>query len=115
MRTGLVHQSRRDWGAPWAEGKGLSRGAKERRAQTTARQNASPRSPAVFAPPSGTVPVREKEALNVPAPMISVPTRSQSGSRSLLRIQVWRSGKNGVPGATIGLGADNQRKSPVVS
>ncbi len=33
---------------------------------------------------------------------MSVPTRSQSGCKSSLRIQVWRSGLNGVPGGTIG-------------
>ena len=65
---------------------------------------------------SGTVvPVNEKAALNGPVCVMSVPTRSQSGARAELRIQVCKSvlpaGK-GVPGGTIGLGADSHRKFP---
>jgi len=45
-------------------------------------------------------------------PTISVPIRSQSGAKASFLIQLWRSGVNGVPGATIGLGADNQKNSP---
>src|SRR5262249_43767643 len=48
-------------------------------------------------------------------PMMSVPMRSQSGaSGGSSRIQLWRSvapGGKGVPGGTIGLGAESQRKS----
>src|SRR5262249_50009869 len=64
----------------------------------------------------GTVrPDRAKLPLNVAPPMMSVPMRSQSGaSPGSLRIQLCRSvapaGK-GVPGDTIGLAADSQRKS----
>src|SRR4051794_24103509 len=53
-----------------------------------------------------TVPFNEKEALKFGAgapPMISVPIRSQSGSRLSLRIQLWRSA-----GAGMVFGADNQ-------
>lgn len=64
---------------------------------------------------SGTVvPSRENTALKVGAgvpPIMSVPTRNQSGSRDWLRIQLCRSavaGGKGVPGGTIGLGADSQ-------
>src|SRR5262245_21234110 len=45
-------------------------------------------------------------------PTMSVPTRSQSGLRLALRIQVCRSPENGVPGASIGLGADSHKKCP---
>ena len=55
-------------------------------------------------------PTSENAALNVPLPTMSVPTRSQSGSRAAFRIHSCRSGENGVPGATIGRGADSQRK-----
>src|SRR6266481_1010468 len=41
---------------------------------------------------------------------MSVPMRSQSGTRLALRIQLCRSVANGVPGATIGLGAESHRK-----
>src|SRR5262249_27681666 len=62
-------------------------------------------------PGSGTaVPFRVKAPLKVVPPTISVPMRSQSGSRSALRIQLCRSGRNGVPGATIGLDPDSQKK-----
>ena len=47
---------------------------------------------------------------------MSAPTRSQSGARSSLRIHSWRSVKpagKGVPGGTIGLGAESQKKSPL--
>src|SRR5439155_7293383 len=37
-------------------------------------------------------------------PVMSVPMRSQSGASASLRIQLCRSGANGMPGATIGLG-----------
>ena len=40
---------------------------------------------------------------------------SQSGAKSSLRIQLCRSGTKGVPGATIGFGAESQRKSPLFS
>src|SRR5436190_396406 len=56
------------------------------------------------------VPRRENVPLKVVLPTMSVPTRSQSGSRSALRIQAWRSGMKGVPGGTIGFGAESQRK-----
>ena len=59
-------------------------------------------------------PFKEKTPLNVGAgvpPMMSVPMRSQSGaSPGSLRIQLCRSGVNGVPGATIGFAAESQRK-----
>ena len=48
-------------------------------------------------------------------PTMSVPTRSQSGSSAASRVQLCRSVKadgNGVPGATIGFGADSHKKSP---
>jgi hypothetical protein len=38
--------------------------------------------------------------------MMSVPMRNQSGAKSALRIQACRSPVNGVPGDTIGRGAD---------
>lgn len=60
----------------------------------------------------GMMPLREKLALNVVPPTMSAPIRSQSGSRFALRIQLCRSGENGVPGATMGLGAESQRKLP---
>jgi hypothetical protein len=70
-------------------------------------------------PASGTVsPFRENVILNVGAgvlSMMSVPIRSQSGTKLELRIQACRSvtpAGNDVPGATIGLGADRYRKSP---
>src|ERR1700733_13221587 len=48
---------------------------------------------------------------------MSVPTRDQSGSRFSSRIQVCRSVKPGGKGVppVIGLGADSQRKSPLLS
>src|SRR5262245_14545162 len=63
-------------------------------------------------------PDREKAALKVGGvvpPTMSVPMRSQSGSRLASRVQLCRSGAKGVPGATIGLGADSQKKVPVLS
>jgi len=60
-------------------------------------------------------PVSENVILNVGGvlpPMMSVPIRSQSGAKSELRIQACKSPLNGVPGATIGFGADTNRKSP---
>src|SRR5262249_19698104 len=63
-------------------------------------------------------PLREKAALKVGGvvpPTMSVPIRSQSGSRLASRVQLCRSGVKGVPGATIGLGADSQKKLPVLS
>src|SRR5436189_1600503 len=66
--------------------------------------------------PSASVsPESEKEALKAPAPTMSAPMRSQSGARSSFRIQDCRSGKNGVPGARMGLGADSHRKSPLLN
>ena len=65
---------------------------------------------------SGTSPLSENAALNGPSWVMSVPIRSQSGERSPFRIQLCRSvkpGGNGVPGGTIGLGADSQRKFPL--
>ena len=59
-------------------------------------------------------PDSENAPLKAPEPTISVPTRSQSGSRFALRIQACRSGVNGVPD-TIGRGADSQKKLPVLS
>ena len=65
---------------------------------------------AIATGPPGAVAERENVALNVGAgepPTISVPTRSQSGSRNSSRVQLWRSvapAGNGVPGKTIGLG-----------
>ena len=71
-----------------------------------------------------TEPDSENAALKVGAgvpPTMSVPTRSQSGARLLgeisSRVHSCRSvnpGGNGVPGATIGLGADSHKKSPPV-
>lgn len=58
-------------------------------------------------------PSSEKAALNVGGvspPTMSVPIRNQSGSSCALRIQLCRSGENGVPGDAIGFGADSQRK-----
>src|SRR5262249_32586530 len=59
-------------------------------------------------------PISENVMLNVttgvPA-MMSVPMRNQSGAKSELRIQACKSPVNGVPGATIGFGADRYRKS----
>jgi len=71
-------------------------------------------------PGSGTEasPLSENAALNVGGgvpPTMSVPTRSQSGSRAASRVHACRSGVNGVPGGTIGFGADSHRKSPVAS
>ena len=74
-------------------------------------------------PASGTVsPASENVILNVGAvvaggmmPMMSVPIRSQSGFRFALRIHACKSvtpAGNGVPGGTIGLGAERYRKSP---
>ena len=63
-------------------------------------------------------PLTVKAALNAPAPTMSVPIRSQSGSRFSLRIQLWRSvapSGNGVPGGTTGRGAESQKKSPLAS
>jgi hypothetical protein len=45
---------------------------------------------------------------------MSVPIRDQSGAKGSSRIQLWRSGVNGVPDAAMGLGDDNHRKSPVI-
>src|SRR5690348_1599680 len=62
-------------------------------------------------------PLSEKAALNVGAgvpPTMSVPIRSQSGSKLEFRIQLCKSGVNGVP-VVIGFGADNQRNSPPVT
>src|ERR1041384_1472768 len=68
-------------------------------------------------PAAGTVsPVKEKVILNVCTGLpstISVPIRSQSGFKLELRIQACKSGANGVPGATIGFGAERYRKFPV--
>lgn len=67
---------------------------------------------------SGTVPVKENAALNGPVCVMSVPTRNQSGAKVVLRIQVCKSvvpGGKGVPGGTIGLGADSHRKFPSAS
>src|SRR6202023_784523 len=64
---------------------------------------------------AGTVPVNENAALNGPWLVTSVPIRSQSGASvpgPSFRIQLCRSGANGVPGDTIGFGADSQRKLP---
>ena len=61
----------------------------------------------------GRTPVSEKVALNVGgvAPStISVPTRSQLGSKSALRIQAWRSGLNGPVPPVMGRGADSHKK-----
>src|SRR6266851_10330314 len=58
------------------------------------------------------VPARENAPLNVGGvvpPTMSVPTRSQSGSRFASRVQACRSGANGVPGGTIGLLPDSQK------
>src|SRR6476620_10118256 len=52
------------------------------------------------------------------APTISVPIASQSGSRNSSRVQACKSVEpagNGVPGVTIGLGAESQKKLPVAS
>ena len=73
-----------------------------------------------------TVPLSEKAALKVGAgppvgggPTMSVPTRSQSGAMpGSSRVQLCKSvkpGGNGVPGATMGFGAESQRKSPLAS
>src|SRR6476660_4492187 len=67
-------------------------------------------------PGSGTLlPLRENVALKGPWWVMSVPMRNQSGSRNSSRVQLCRSveprGK-GVPGGTIGLGADSQKKFP---
>src|SRR4029453_16973963 len=58
-------------------------------------------------------PESEKLALNGPCAVMSVPMRSQSGTRLALRIQVCRSVATGGPGATIGLGAESHRKLPL--
>jgi hypothetical protein len=61
--------------------------------------------------PPPVIPSSEKEALNTGAgapPTMSVPMRSQSGSRLASRIQLWRSGVNGVPAFEIGLAAESQ-------
>src|SRR5262249_5562773 len=59
-------------------------------------------------------PDREKLALKVVPPMMSVPMRSQSGAKpGSNRIQLCRSvapAGNGVPGGAIGLGAESHRK-----
>src|SRR5262249_14802457 len=56
-------------------------------------------------------PASENVVLNVPVPTMSVPTLSQSGSRFAFLIHSCRSGMNIVPGgATIGRGAESQRK-----
>src|SRR6266571_8495427 len=57
-------------------------------------------------------PESENAALNGPWAVMSVPMRSQSGAKASLRIQLCRSGMNGVPGATIGLGAESHRRRP---
>ena len=67
----------------------------------------SPPSPrvAIDAGSGTTLPRRLKLMLNVGAgvpPTMSVPTLNESGSRFPLRTQAWRSGRNGVPGGTIG-------------
>jgi hypothetical protein len=56
----------------------------------------------------GAEPDSENEPLNLGEPKytMSVPTRSQSGSRLALRIHVWRSP------AIVGPAAESQRKSP---
>jgi hypothetical protein len=62
-------------------------------------------------------PASENVALHVGVGLpttISVPTRSQPGARSSLRIHAWTSVEpagNGVAGGTIGLGAESQKKS----
>ena len=56
-------------------------------------------------------PVRVNASFNVGGvvpPTISVPTRSQFGSRPALRTHACKSGAKGVPGATIGRTDDNQ-------
>ncbi len=59
-------------------------------------------------------PSRVKAALNMVPPTMSVPIRSQSGSRSPFRIQLCKSGAKGVPsGPTMGLTDDSQKKSPL--
>ena len=64
---------------------------------------------------SGTVsPLIENDALNAGAgvpPTTSIPIRSQSGSRFSLRTQLC---KSFVKGGLVGLGAESQRKSPLV-
>jgi len=62
-------------------------------------------------------PLNVKAALNGPWWVTSVPILSQSGASApgpSVRIQLCRSGVNGVPGGTIGLGADSHRKSPAL-
>lgn len=49
---------------------------------------------------------RSADAATATPPMTSAPIRSQSGAKAELRIQACRFPMNGVPGATIGLGAD---------
>ena len=66
---------------------------------------------------AGTVPVNENAALNGPWWVTSVPIRSQSAASvpgPSFRIQLCRSAANGVPGDTIGFGAESQRKSPAL-
>ena len=68
-----------------------------------------------------TVPDSENDALNCGAapsaggPTMSVPTRSQSGSRNSSRVQLCRSviEGHGVPAQSIGFGADSQKKLPL--
>jgi hypothetical protein len=60
-------------------------------------------------------PVKLNAALDGPWWVMSVPIRSQSGANSELRVQVCKSGLNGIPGGRIGLAAESQRKFPSVS
>src|SRR5436305_15043294 len=83
--------------------------------KVTASPGNTPTKAAVLSAALAAVPVIAKLILNVGGvvpPMMSVPTRSQSGSRPGFRIQACKSPVNGVPGATTGLGADNQKKFP---
>ncbi len=67
------------------------------------------------------MPVKENVALKVGGiapPTMSVPTRSQSGSSAASRIHSCKSvtpDGNAVPGGTMGLGADSQKKLPALS
>src|SRR5438874_7483558 len=96
--------------------------ANARRLKQIIAINALPNSKAVE-PESGTVPTNENVSLKVGpglTPMVStmsVPSRNQSGSRNESRVQACKSVKpagNGVPGGTIGLGAESHKKSPMV-
>src|SRR6185437_6486143 len=76
-----------------------------------ATRRAPPSRPMV--PGSGTVsPETEKAALKVVPPTMSAPTRSQSGARFSLRIQLCRSGLMGGGGV---LGAESHKKLPLLS